>query len=67
MIIGTALSFAGSWFGAYLFESPAAAIGFLVGVLLLIAGGRYAISRYQSSGQRKSRPVPISGRQPRRP
>ena len=66
MAIGTALSFVGSWFGGYLSASPTAALCLLALSLAAVAGGSYAISRYQSSGQRKSRPVPLGGRHGRR-
>jgi hypothetical protein len=54
---GTALSTAASYFGVYLFETPVAALSCLFAVALLYAGGRVAFDRYQSSGQRQSRPV----------
>jgi uncharacterized membrane protein YccC len=57
LIVGAALSTAASYFGAYLFETPVAALSCLVVAGLLYAVGRFALDRYQASGQRQSRPA----------
>jgi hypothetical protein len=61
-VVGTVLSTAASYFGGYLFESPLVALSCLAAVGLLFAAGSIALSRYESSGQRQSKPVQHSGR-----